>query len=325
MSPETTRTSHTHLYLVADQDCTSLIAQLSCQFKVFARTGSDASLTLQWFQHDGGKSSLASGGGVFFGGGVDFVHELFQGVQVIIGSVFKAAYHFSSVGEAFVVLGLGCGCDGGEGTSVERLFSGDDHRIRNSPIASMPPRQLNRRLITLRTRITKERLIGTRILAQPRGQLTLLRRIIQIANVMQLRHLIGHGLGEGGVVVAQGAGGNAGNEIEVGFAGFVLEGGAGAGDEGDGIAAVCFLDAGFEEGGGGGGVDCGGWGEGGGDGSGCGDGGVEGCGGGCCAILMMILADGSGREGVAGTAAAEGEYCGENGGLLKEHDWIFIK
>lgn len=77
----------------------------------------------------------------------------------------------------------------------------------------MPPCQLNRGLIGLGARITKERLIRTRILAQPRGQLSLGRGIIQIRNVMYLRHLMTNRIGQVLVVMPQGAGGNAGHEV----------------------------------------------------------------------------------------------------------------
>lgn len=56
----------------------------------------------------------------------------------------------------------------------------------------MSPSQFNRGLITLGARITKEGFITARILAQPRGQQCLLRRIIQIRDVMDLGHLIGY-------------------------------------------------------------------------------------------------------------------------------------
>ena len=59
----------------------------------------------------------------------------------------------------------------------------------------MPPRQLNRRLITLRARITKEGLVGTRVLAQPCRQLTLLGGVVQITDVVEGAHLIADGLG----------------------------------------------------------------------------------------------------------------------------------
>ena len=62
----------------------------------------------------------------------------------------------------------------------------------NTTIISMSSSQFNRGLITLGPRITKEGFITTRILAQPRRQQGLLRRIIQIRNVMDLGHLSGY-------------------------------------------------------------------------------------------------------------------------------------
>ena len=76
----------------------------------------------------------------------------------------------------------------------------------DAAIASVPPRQFDRRLVTLRSRIAKEGFIGARILAEPRRQQRLLRRVIQIGDVMHLGHLIGYGSGQFGVGVAQGAG-----------------------------------------------------------------------------------------------------------------------
>ena len=114
---------------------------------------------------------------------------------------------------------------------------------RNPPIASVPPRQLDRRLIALRAGITKERPVGTRILAQPRRQLALSGRIVQIANVVQLRHLLAHGLREGGIVVSERARGYSRYEIEVGPSRVGGQCRSGAGDEGYGISAVRPLDA----------------------------------------------------------------------------------
>jgi len=54
--------------------------------------------------------------------------------------------------------------------------------------------------------------------------------------------------------------GNSGYEIEIVLAGVIGEDTAVSGGEGDGIAAVCFVDAGFEEVGCVGGVEFGGWG-----------------------------------------------------------------
>lgn len=129
---------------------------------------------------------------------------------------------------------------------------------RNTAIARMPPCQLNRGLIGLGARITKERLIRTRILAQPRGQLSLGRGIIQIRNMMYLRHLMTNRIGQVLIVMPQCTGGNAGHEVQIGFAGVVGEGGAISGNEGDGISTVGLLNARIEESGRGGKIKFGG-------------------------------------------------------------------
>lgn len=115
----------------------------------------------------------------------------------------------------------------------------------------MPPCQLNRSLVGLCTRITKEGFVGTRILAQPRCQLSLLWRVIQVRNMMYLRHLVTNRIRQGLVVMSQCTGGNPSHEIQVSLSGLVGEGGAISGNEGDGISTVSFLNARVKQRGGG--------------------------------------------------------------------------
>lgn len=115
----------------------------------------------------------------------------------------------------------------------------------------MPPCQLNRGLIGLSARITEEDLIGTGVLAQPRGQPSLLGCVVQIRNVMYLRHLMAHRIGQVLVVVTKCTGGDPSHEIQIGLSSFVRERGAISGNEGDGISTVGFLNARVEKRGGG--------------------------------------------------------------------------
>ena len=73
----------------------------------------------------------------------------------------------------------------------------------------MPPGQLDGGLVALGSRIAKERLVGAGVLAQPSGQFGLLRGVVEIGDVVELGHLVAHRLCQGGVRVAQGAGGDA--------------------------------------------------------------------------------------------------------------------
>lgn len=130
---------------------------------------------------------------------------------------------------------------------MEGIFRSNNDRIGNTPVIRMTTCQFDSCLITLRSRIAKEGFVRTGIGAQPIGQLSLLRSIIQVANMVQLFHLIGNSRGEGLVVMAQCTSGNSGDKVEVLLAGFIGESAAGSGGEGDGIAAVGFVDAAFEE------------------------------------------------------------------------------
>jgi hypothetical protein len=105
------------------------------------------------------------------------------------------------------------------------------------------PGELDRRLVRLGARIAKERLVRAGVLAQPIRQLSLLRRVIQVANVMDPTHLIAYGLGQFRIVMTEGAGGDAGHEVEVHLARIVGEGATGSGNEGDGIPTVGLLNA----------------------------------------------------------------------------------
>ena len=77
----------------------------------------------------------------------------------------------------------------------------------------MPPGQLDRCLVALGAGITKEGLVGTGVFTEPCSEFGLLRRVVQIGNVVEFRHLRGDGFGEFGIGVSKRASGNAGHKV----------------------------------------------------------------------------------------------------------------
>ena len=61
--------------------------------------------------------------------------------------------------------------------------------------------------------------------------------------MVDLRHLVAHGLDQTWVGMPESAGGNAGYKVEVDLALNVSEGASRPGNEGDGIPPLCLLDA----------------------------------------------------------------------------------
>ena len=107
--------------------------------------------------------------------------------------------------------------------------------------------QFDSRLVTFRSGIAKEGLVGAGVGREPIGQLCLSGCVVQIADVVELLHLGSDGGGECLVVVTECTGGDAGDKVEIGLVAVIDQGAAGAGCEGNGVTPVCFVHAAFEQ------------------------------------------------------------------------------
>ena len=76
-------------------------------------------------------------------------------------------------------------------------------------------RQLDRGFIGFGAGIAEEDAVGTAVVHQPAGQLLLFRNLIEVGHVLETSQLIAQSPLHGPVAVAQGAGGNASNGIQV--------------------------------------------------------------------------------------------------------------
>mmetsp|Transcript_9504 Transcript_9504/g.18900 ORF Transcript_9504/g.18900 Transcript_9504/m.18900 type:complete len:202 (+) Transcript_9504:519-1124(+) len=161
MSPEGAGTSHADLDFVAHEERSGLVAERTSGLEEGGCSGADSSFSLEGFEHDGGESAFSSSLGIFLRSSIDLFHKLLKSIFIIIRGVSESTNHFSSVSEPLVVFGLSGGSDSGQCSAMKGGLGGDDDGISNSPIMSMPPRQLNCSLVTLGTRVAKEYLIST--------------------------------------------------------------------------------------------------------------------------------------------------------------------
>mmetsp|Transcript_8766 Transcript_8766/g.15888 ORF Transcript_8766/g.15888 Transcript_8766/m.15888 type:complete len:247 (+) Transcript_8766:121-861(+) len=60
ISPQHARTTHAHLDFIANEECTTIITQVSCRLEKFFCTRHNSTFSLQGFHHDGCHSSLST-------------------------------------------------------------------------------------------------------------------------------------------------------------------------------------------------------------------------------------------------------------------------
>ena len=68
-------------------------------------------------------------------------------------------------------------------------------------------------LVGFGSTVAEKSLVGTRVFAQPVGKSRLFGNVIQVTDVMDRRHLVGNGLGQGIVVVSKSTGGDSTDTI----------------------------------------------------------------------------------------------------------------
>ena len=95
-----------------------------------------------------------------------------------------------------MIFGLRRGRQRGQRPSVEGVDGGEDDGLGDSAIAGVAARALDGSLVGFGTAVAEEDLVGHTIVAEPLCQFCLRRNVIQVADVMNLIHLIDDGLGE---------------------------------------------------------------------------------------------------------------------------------
>ena len=237
MAPKMSTPSHTNLHLVAHEKGAGIVGQLPRRLEELGVARDDATLSLEGFHHDGGKAALPA---LRIGGGVDLLHLGLEGLNVVVRDVLKTGDHLPTVREAGVVLGLAGGRQGRQGTAMEGLDGRNDDGTVDAAIVGMLPCQLDGTLVGLGAAVAEEDLVGAGVVGEPGGELGLLGVEVEVGYVMELLHLGGNGGGQLGIVVAEGAGGNSGDKVQVFLAVGSVDVAPLAGDQGDGIAAVSW-------------------------------------------------------------------------------------
>jgi hypothetical protein len=98
---------------------------------------------------------------------------------------------------------------------VKTIHGCNNDGFRNASIVGMSSRALDGGLVGFGAGIAEKHLVGDAVVAEPSGQFGLGGNVVQIGNVVNLIHLIRHGLSELVVGVAECTRGNAGHHVEV--------------------------------------------------------------------------------------------------------------
>ena len=192
--------AHAALHLVEHQQQAVLVAQLAQGLEEL-RGDAHAALALHRLDHDGG------------GLGPD---GLFRRLEVAEGHEIEAGRRLA---EAFQVLLVAGGGDGGERAAVEGALEGDDAPPLGLAVGEVvAPRQLDGALAGFGARIAEEHLVGERGLAQPLGETLLAGDAVEIGAVPQLARLLGQRRDQLGMGMAQRVDGDAAGEIEIALA-----------------------------------------------------------------------------------------------------------
>ena len=121
---------------------------------------------------------------------------------------------------------------------MKGLDGRNDDGTVDAAIVGVLPRELDGTLVGLGAAVAEEDLVGAGVVGEPGGELGLLGVEVEVGYVMELLHLGGNGGGQLGIVVAEGAGGNSGDKVQVFLAVGSVDVASLARDQGDGIAAV---------------------------------------------------------------------------------------
>lgn len=237
MAPKMSTPSHTNLNLVAHEKGARIIGQLSCRLEELWVARDDATLTLEGFHHDGGKTTLPS---LRIGGGVDLLHLGLESLNVVVRNVLESWNHLTAVRESCVVLGLAGGRQSRQGTAVKGLDGRNDDGTVDAAVVGVLPSELDGTLVGLGAAVAEEDLVGAGVVGEPGGELGLLGVEVEVGYVVELFHLGGNGGGQLGVVVAEGAGGNSRDKVQVFLAIGTVDVASLAGDQSDGITAASW-------------------------------------------------------------------------------------
>ena len=187
------------LHLVDDEEEVTVRAHPPDAPEVLRRRHVDPPLTLHRFQHH--RADIRCDG-------------ILQGAQVVErhGNETRGKRFKSSL-----IRWLGGRRKRSQGASMEGML-GDDN-LKASVAAGPPPlsRQLDCRLVRLCPAVAEKRAGQSGVVHEPPGQLSLLRNLVEVADVQQARGLPPDRGGHRGVVVSQDGHGDAGDEIEVGL------------------------------------------------------------------------------------------------------------
>lgn len=121
---------------------------------------------------------------------------------------------------------------------MKRLDGRNDDGTVDAAIVCVLPCQLDGTLVGLGAAVAEEDLVGAGVVGEPGGELGLLGVKVEVGYVMELFHLGGNGGGQLGVVVAEGAGGNSRDKVQVFLAVGSIDVASLAGDQGDGITTA---------------------------------------------------------------------------------------
>ena len=161
--------AHAALHLVEDEQQAVLVAQLAQALQELVGADAHAALALHRLDHDGGRL------------GPD---RLLDGLQVAERHEIEARRRLA---EAFQILLVAGGGDGGERAAVEGALEGDDAPALGMAVGEVvAPRQLDGALAGLGAGIAEEHLVGEGRLAQPLGQPLLAGDAVEVGAVPEL-------------------------------------------------------------------------------------------------------------------------------------------
>ena len=118
-------------------------------------------------------------------------------------------------GEVLLIVGLTGGSDSSLGATVERVEGGDNLVGAIAVQLAVAPRQLHRPLDGLGAAVAKEHQVEAAVLDQRFGELQLRYSVELVGGLDQRARLLGNGLGDDRVAVAQLVYGPPGNEVQI--------------------------------------------------------------------------------------------------------------
>ncbi|GBE57853.1 hypothetical protein BMS3Abin01_00779 [bacterium BMS3Abin01] len=206
VSEQPARTPQARLYLVKDEQGALLIHQAARRLQESLFQGIDTAFALDRFHHHRADS---------------FVHRLLQGGNII-------AFHISEARkqrpEGLLLLRLGGGGERSHGAAMEAAVKNDYPDFPLAAQVTAPfTRQFYGALVSLGAAVGKEHLAAEAVLGdqlrQPGGG----HRVIKVGHMAEHGRLLPDGPHHGGMAVPQIIDGQAGYEIQVGVAFFVIQ------------------------------------------------------------------------------------------------------